>query len=56
MSKIFLNARQFVRYYWPERTRLEDERNEILMKPADERTLSDWMRLIEIERKLDPFQ
>jgi len=46
---------QVLRQYWPKRTRLEDERDEINSKPMDERTLSDWLRLVEIERELDPW-
>lgn len=38
----------------PSRFRLEDERDEIKSKPMDERTLSEWLRLVEIERELDP--
>ena len=56
MSRIFTNIGQAMRHYWPKRTRLEDERDEILLKPADERTLSDWVRLIEISKQLDQFQ
>lgn len=52
----FINMRQVMRQYWPERTRLEDERDEILAKPSDERTLSEWIRLVEIARRLDPWE
>ena len=51
----FTSMRQVLRQYWPKRTRLEDERDEINSKAMDERTLSDWIRLVEIERELDPW-
>ena len=51
----FTSMGQVLRQYWPKRTRLEDERDEINSKPMDERTLSDWLRLVEIERELDPW-
>lgn len=51
----FTNMRQVLMQYWPKRTRLEDERDEINSKAMDERTLSDWISLVEIERELDPW-
>lgn len=50
----FTSIRQVLRQYWPKRTSLEDERDEINSKPMEERTLSDWLRLAAIERELDP--
>lgn len=52
----YTNIRQVLRQYWPKRTRLEDERNEILAKPMEERTFDDFNRLAQIERELDPWQ
>lgn len=51
----FTSIRQVLRRYWPKRTRLEDERDEINSKPMEERTLSDWLRLVAIEREIDPW-
>lgn len=51
--KPFTTYRQVRLAYFPKRARLEDERVEIKSKPMEERTLSDWIRLVEIERELD---
>lgn len=53
-KRIFKSMKQVMRAYWPERTALEDERQELIAK--GKLSLLELSRLIEIERRLDPWK